>query len=113
MTGPIEGAKYVYEDASAEIREKVSQIEQICRRHNVPLAAAAIQFPMAHPVITSVIPGSLHPRQVEENLAHFQAEIPAALWSDLKAEGFNVAFLLGPSSPAISRPADSQGQSYL
>jgi len=51
------------------------------------LAAAAIQFPMAHPCVRSVIPGSFHPRQVEENLAYFREEIPSALWADLKVEG--------------------------
>ena len=87
VTGPVEGAKYVYEDAPAEVLEKVTRIEQVCRRHNVSLAAAAIQFPLAHPCVTSVIPGALHPRQVEENLEYFREEIPSALWAALKAEG--------------------------
>jgi D-threo-aldose 1-dehydrogenase len=77
----------VYEDAPAEILEKVSRIEQVCRRHNVSLPAAAIQFPLAHSCVTVVIPGALHPRQVEEDLDYFQEEIPTALWAELKAEG--------------------------
>ena len=44
VTGAVKGAKYVYEDAPTEVLERVSRIEQICRRHNVSLAAAAIQF---------------------------------------------------------------------
>ena len=86
-TGPVEDAQYVYEDAPAEILEKVSRIEQVCRRHNVSLPAAAIQFPLAHSCVTTVIPGALHPRQVEEDLDYFQEEIPSALWAELKAEG--------------------------
>ncbi|MBV7337533.1 aldo/keto reductase [Chloroflexi bacterium TSY] len=85
VTGPVEGAKYVYEDAPTGILEKVSQIEQVCRRHNVSLAAAAIQFSVTHPCMASVIPGALHPRQVAKNLGYFREEIPAALWADLKA----------------------------
>ena len=88
VTGAVEGAKYNYQDAPAEVLEKVSRIEQICRRHNVSMAAAALQFPLAHPCVTSVIPGAVHPREVEENLGYFQEEIPAALWAELKAEGF-------------------------
>ncbi|MEM7133012.1 MAG: aldo/keto reductase [Chloroflexota bacterium] len=87
VTGPVVGAKYVYEDAPAEILEKVSRIEQVCRHHNVSMAAAAIQFPMAHPAVNSVIPGAFQPSHVEENLGYFQEAVPAALWAELKAEG--------------------------
>ena len=88
VTGAVEGAKYNYQDAPAEVLEKVSRIEQVCRRHNVSMAAAALQFPLAHPSVASVIPGALHPREVEENLGYFREEIPSALWAELKAEGF-------------------------
>ncbi len=88
VTGPVDGAKYVYQDAPAEVREKVSQIEQVCRRHNVSMAAAAIQFPLAHPSVASVIPGAFHPSQVEEDLDYFREEIPSELWAELKAKGF-------------------------
>jgi len=94
VTGPVEDAKYVYEDPPAEVIEKVSGMEQLCRRHNVSLAAAAVQFPLAHPCVASVIPGMLHPRQVEENLSYFREEIPSALWAELKAEG-----LIRPDAP--------------
>ena len=88
VTGAVEGAKYNYQNAPAEILQRVSQIERVCRRHNVSMAAAALQFPLAHPCVASVIPGALHPREVEENLGYFQEEIPSALWAELKAEGF-------------------------
>lgn len=87
VTDPSESAMYVYDKAPPEIIDKVRQLERVCHRHNVPLAAAAIQFPLAHPCVTTVIPGALHPRQVEEDLGYFQTEIPSALWADLKAEG--------------------------
>ncbi len=87
-TGAVDGAKYNYQDAPAEVLERVSKIEQVCRRHDVSMAAAALQFPLAHPSVASVIPGAVHPREVEENLGHFQEEIPAALWAELKAEGY-------------------------
>ena len=94
VTGPVEDAKYVYEDAPGGVLEKVTWIEQVCRRHNVSLAAAAIQFPLAHPCVASVIPGALHPRQVEEDLDYFGEEIPSALWAELKAEE-----LIRPDAP--------------
>ncbi len=88
VTGAVDGAKYNYQDAPAEVLERVSKIEQVCRRHDVSMAAAALQFPLAHPCVASVIPGAVHPREVEDNLGHFQEEIPAALWAELKAEGY-------------------------
>ncbi len=86
VTGPIKGAKYNYEDAPAKIVERVSRIERVCRSHNVSMAAAALQFPLAHPCVASVIPGALHPRQVEQNVGYFQEQIPSGLWADLKSE---------------------------
>lgn len=86
VTGPVRGAKYNYEDAPPEILERVSRIQRVCLGHGVSMAAAALQFPLAHPCVTSVIPGSLHPRQVEQNLGFFREEIPADLWEELKAE---------------------------
>lgn len=87
VTGPVGGAKYHYEDAPAEIIERVFRIQQVCNRHDVSMAAAALQFPLAHPCVASVIPGSLHPRQVEQNLDCFREQIPADLWAELKSEG--------------------------
>jgi D-threo-aldose 1-dehydrogenase len=59
----------------------------VCRRHAVPLAAAALQFPLAHPQVVSVIPGVNSPRQVQQNLAHVRHPIPDDLWAELAQEG--------------------------
>jgi len=85
-TGAVPGAKYNYADATPEVMERVRRIEAVCRRHDVPLAAAALQFPMGHPSVASVIPGGLQPGHVERNVAQFRLNIPAALWAELKAE---------------------------
>ena len=61
-------------------------IEAVCRRHGVPLAAAALQFPLGHPIVASVIPGAIARREVEQNIAAFQHKIPADLWAELKQE---------------------------
>ena len=85
-TGPIAGAKYNYADATPEVLEKVRRIEAVCRRHGVPLPAAALQFPFGHPCVTSVIPGGFKPEHVAANLGHMRHPIPADLWAELKAE---------------------------
>jgi D-threo-aldose 1-dehydrogenase len=53
----------------------------------VPLAAAALQFPLHHPLAASVIPGAFKPEHVTANLDLFRHEIPNDLWGELKHEG--------------------------
>ena len=86
-TGPIEGAKYNYSDATPEVMERVRRMQAVCASHGTPLAAAALQFPLAHPIVASVIPGAVSPDQVRQNVENFRRSIPASLWSDLKREG--------------------------
>ena len=94
-TGPVAGARYNYAPASPEILEKTRRIEAVCRRHGVTLPAAALQFPLGHPAVAAIIPGAVHPDEVEQNLAHLRTAIPADLWAELKTEG-----LLHPEAPA-------------
>jgi D-threo-aldose 1-dehydrogenase len=86
-TGAVEGARYFYAPAPPAIMERVARIERICARHDVPLAAAALQFPLAHPAIASVVVGHERAADVARNVALMRHPIPAALWAELKAEG--------------------------
>jgi len=86
-TGPKPGAFYNYDPAPQAILDKVAAIEAVCQRHNVRLIEAALNFPLSHPSIVSVIPGGASPREVQANRALMDAKIPAALWDDLKASG--------------------------
>lgn len=63
------------------------KIQEICLSHGVSLAAAALQFPLAHLAVTSVIPGGAKPEQVTQNISSAQAHIPAKLWQDLMQSG--------------------------
>lgn len=83
--GPI--PNFNYEPAPAEIVARVGAIEDICARHGVPLAAAALQFPLAHPQVASVVPGMGSVRQVDDALALMAQPIPGALWTELKEAG--------------------------
>jgi D-threo-aldose 1-dehydrogenase len=85
-TGAMPGAKYRYADAAPDVLERVRRMQAVCSRHGVPLAAAALQFPLGHPSVASVIPGALNADQVARNVEGFRTEIPAALWEELKHE---------------------------
>ena len=56
-------------------------------RHGVRLVDAALQFPLHHPSIVSVVPGGQGLTEMNSNIAAESADIPAVLWSDLKAAG--------------------------
>jgi len=86
-TGPNNNPTYGYRPAESAVVEKTRKIEAICRRFNVPLGAAALQFPFGHPCVASVIPGPNTPDQVRTNLQWMRASIPDELWWELKSEG--------------------------
>lgn len=85
-TGPVEGAGYAYAPASEKILNKTRHIQNICQSHNVPLPAAAIQFPLAHPQVSAIIPGAHKPEFIQSNMQNYQHPIPTDLWAELKAE---------------------------
>lgn len=86
-TGPIDGARYDYAPAPEPIMQRVRALNDVCAAHNTQLIAAALQFPLGHPAIKSVIPGASNPYEVRQNVEIFETQIPVALWSDLKSEG--------------------------
>lgn len=86
-TGARPGAFYNYDPAPEDVLERVRAIQDICDRHGVRLVDAAFQFPLRHPSVISVIPGGQGVSEMESNLKAESADIPEALWSDLKSEG--------------------------
>lgn len=86
-TGPKPGAWYNYNPAPPEVLDRVGRIEAVCVRHGVRLIEAALNFPLTHPAVVSLIPGGQVAAEVRANLDILSARIPAALWADLKREG--------------------------
>ena len=93
-TGPGSAAHYRYGIASEEIQQKVRRIQKVCAAHGVNLKGAALQFPLAHPAVVSVIPGAARPEEVADNIAMASAPIPPGFWASLKTEG-----LIDPQAP--------------
>ena len=86
-TGPVEGAVYNYAPAQPAVIEKTRQIEVVCESHGISLQAAALQFPLGHSSVASVIPGATRPDHVISNLENLKTSIPGSMWTDLKNEG--------------------------
>jgi D-threo-aldose 1-dehydrogenase len=93
-TGAVEGAYFQYAPAPPEIMARVRRIEAVCARHGVRLPTAALQFPLGHPAVATVIPGTRSPEEVAQNVEIFAPSIPADFWAELKQEG-----LLRPDAP--------------
>ena len=79
------GACYDYARAPQAVVERVLRLETACDEHGVPLLAAALQFPLAHPAVAAVLPGIDRPERVSETWRLLRFPIPGDLWAALKA----------------------------
>jgi D-threo-aldose 1-dehydrogenase len=86
-SGATPGAKFNYAEAPEEILKKVRQVEEVCNHYSVPMKAAALQFPLAHPAVVSVIPGARSVAELEENARLLSHPIPAEFWAALRTRG--------------------------
>lgn len=84
-TGAVKGAYFHHQEASDEILERVRLIQEICDAHHIPMQAAAIQFPLLHPAIASVVVGSASAASMQRNVEYSKISIPTALWDALKS----------------------------
>ncbi|MGR3757316.1 MAG: aldo/keto reductase [Tranquillimonas sp.] len=101
-TGPVEGARYNYAPAPAQVLDRVRRIQSVCADHGVPLIAAALQFVLGHPAVRTVIPGAVSAAEVRTNVELLERPIPQELWSDLRTSG-----LVRPDAPLPGESADA------
>lgn len=94
LANPTLGAKFNYADADPALIARALELDEVCRRHDVPLKAAAIQFPAAHPAVASILTGARNEAEIVENEALFRHPIPSALWQELRERA-----LIDPAAP--------------
>jgi D-threo-aldose 1-dehydrogenase len=98
--GPFNGGALMgtgmwnYDRAPAEIVAKVHALEAICNEFGVPIGAAALQFPLAHEAICSVLPGPKSPDELAGILGWWDTAIPDPFWNALADRG-----LVSPGTP--------------
>ena len=80
-------AHFDYGSAPAEVIERAQRIAEICRDHGVSLPAAAIQYPLRHRAVVSVVTGMRTEDHVRSTVDRYRADIPEALWEELDAAG--------------------------
>ena len=83
-TGPVSGAHFDYAPASDHVLASVRAMSDIAERHDIPLAAAALRFPLQHPTVASVLIGTAKSSSLARNLALLDLDIPDAIWPELE-----------------------------
>ena len=84
LAGSEKNLNWNYTKASKELIDKVNSLKRICDNYNIPLAAAAIQFPLAHPVVKTVVTGAVNVKELEDNVSYLDVKIPNDFWQELK-----------------------------
>src|SRR5229473_4086699 len=106
LIDPAPGTRYNYVPAEADVIARAQQIKAVCDRHDVPLPAAALQFPLAHPRVCTVLLGIRTIDELEKDVRWLDVPIPDELWAELKHEGLLREDAPTPSSAKI----ESTGQ---
>merc|ERR1712061_77934 len=86
-SGAVPGAKYDYEDAPDEVLDRVRSLQAVCAEHKVPLPAAALQYPLGHPCVATVIAGAKTPEEALRAKENMDTKIPGAFWQQLLDDG--------------------------
>ncbi|MEU6253824.1 aldo/keto reductase [Streptomyces sp. NPDC047043] len=87
LADPRPGAPHGYTAVPAEPAERVRAWQRLCRDFSVPLLAAAVQFPLGHPAVTSVVVGARAPEEVSGSVDFFNYPIPQGFWPAAKNAG--------------------------
>ncbi|MHB8643862.1 MAG: aldo/keto reductase [Gaiellaceae bacterium] len=79
------GTMFDYADAPAAVAARVRELDRACTRYGVPLAAAAIQFPLQHDATSRIVVGARTPAEVTRNGELLAVDVPTALWDELRS----------------------------
>ncbi|GAA0439962.1 oxidoreductase [Acrocarpospora corrugata] len=83
VKGPDAQPRYAYRDTDESVRTAVRAMQDACAAHDVPLSAAALQFSLRDPRVTSTIVGVSEPQRIAATLALATTPIPTDLWDEL------------------------------
>ena len=81
------GRTFNYATASPAVLERVRGLQAVCAEFDVPLPAAALQFPLAHPAVVSCVAGAHNEAELHEVIAWLETPIPQRFWQALNQRG--------------------------
>ena len=73
-----------YSKAPENLVNKTRKLANVADEFNIPLGAAALQFPQANQIISSVIPGPRSVLELLEIISWQETKIPMEFWTSLK-----------------------------
>lgn len=91
------GDRYNYEPADAEVLDRARRIYAICHAHGVDTGAAALQFPLSHPAVTTVVAGMRSADEARSAITRMGTPLPSSLWRQLREEGLLPASVAVPA----------------
>ena len=80
-TGPVAGANFDYGPASEDVLTRVRAMQEIAEDNDIPLAAAAVQFPLREPVVANVLIGTAKPSSLTRNMELLKVNVPDAVYA--------------------------------
>ncbi|WP_328320165.1 aldo/keto reductase [Kribbella sp. NBC_00382] len=87
-TSTVDGsARYDYGRAPRPVVERATALAEVCERHGVSLPAAALQYPLRHPTVVSVVTGMRTEEHAQSTADRYREDIPESLWEELHASG--------------------------
>nr|WP_051861972.1 aldo/keto reductase [Streptomyces ochraceiscleroticus] len=96
LADPRPGATYDYAPAARPVLERALRLKAVTERHGVPLRAATLHFPFAHPAVASVLIGPRSPTEATDATELLRRPIPADMWAELRSEGLLPAHVPTP-----------------
>lgn len=106
LANPRPGATFNYAPAADHVIQRAQRIAAVCERHGIPIRAAAIQFPLAQPVVASLATGVRTVEHFDDYPRYMALTIPGGFWEDLRAEG-----LIDPGAPVPPAPGGARSES--
>ncbi|MDT0392828.1 aldo/keto reductase [Streptomyces sp. DSM 41921] len=105
LANPEPGARYNYTAAPSDLVERALRLKSVADRHGTTLRAVALAFCAAHPAVASVLVGARSAHEVRDCAHQFAAEVPGAVWQDLRAEGLLPADAPVPGEASREEPS--------
>ena len=87
LSDPSPGARYDYVPAAPEVLRRAEELRDVCARYEVPLPAAALQFALAHPRVSTVLLGVRSIAELEMDVHWLDHRVPPELWEELRRLG--------------------------
>jgi D-threo-aldose 1-dehydrogenase len=83
--GPTQYPRYAYAEVSGRLLENAKEMEAVCSRYDIPLAAAALQFSLRDSRIVATIVGMSRPERIQQTIDLASTRIPDECWEELLA----------------------------